>query len=203
MKFLILVSAISLFSFGCNSSQKKMNEAVNLIKHEFVKPREAYLVALDNATTVQEAVQICKQYQKSFKTPDLDEVNEGRKCLEVYVASHPLTLAQVDIENNETSYGAIMKNPDNEVGKKLCVEGSIVQISENNNIQNGIFGNWGYSKVYSFHTYGSSGKLMQGSHSWLCGISAGTYSYHNGNGGFTHAAEILGVWYIKENRIKK
>lgn len=103
----------------------------------------------------------------------------------------------------ETKRALVMKDPVAERGKRLCVSGSIVEIqvdrSAGKPIYNGTLMTPGFHAV-RYAAVGSTGELVESSAARFCGIVTGIMSYSNAGGGTTHAAYVVGMFDLAENK---
>ena len=103
----------------------------------------------------------------------------------------------------ETKRALVMKDPEAEVGKRLCWSGSIVEIHTSRApgfpiYDGGIINSDG--GVVRFLNVGSSGALVDNSPARVCGIVTGVVQYANSGGGTTHAVHVVGMFDIAPNK---
>lgn len=115
-----------------------------------------------------------------------------------------MTLESVKVTQDETTFGRVMKDPDEERGKRACFSGSIVQIDtervrEGEKIYVGMLMT-GSVNVVRFYAVGSSGDLVARHSARFCGVVTGRYSYANAAGGSTHAVAVVGLFDLPENK---
>lgn len=103
----------------------------------------------------------------------------------------------------ETKRALVMKDPDAERAKRLCVTGTINEIEVDRS---------GGAPVYlggmmtpgmdfvRFMAVGSTGTLVEGNGARLCGIVTGKYSYTNAGGGTTHSMMVVGMFDLPDNK---
>lgn len=136
-----------------------------------------------------------------FKQTQLGAHNDGLLALlGIYLSKNHVTWSQVSVKQNETSFGKAFKNIDKEIGKRLCVSGTIVQINEGSLINEGLLSSNG--NLYHFGNFGDSGDLESMSYARMCGFVVGLFDYKNSGGGTGHAVELIGVWDLPENKKK-
>lgn len=103
----------------------------------------------------------------------------------------------------KTSYGKIMKDPITEYGKRLCVNGNIIEIETDRSLGEPIY-NLGMTdnelNVYRATAVKSSGDLVEGSTTTLCGVVIGKLGYDNAGGGTTRAPYLFGMFDLPENK---
>ena len=105
----------------------------------------------------------------------------------------------------ETSAARVLKDSDEERGKRLCAGGTIVEIAKT---KTDVAKLWdgGLStvdgKIIRFIAVGSTGDLVERSNARFCGVMTGRDSYANSGGGTTHAVRVVGMFDLPENRKK-
>jgi len=154
---------------------------------------------LEKAKTYQEMWAICSPLLRD-ESPGTN--NPGKICMAIWAGKN-FKWDMVKVIKNETTPGLVFKNSEKEVGKKLCVSGTIIQISETAslNISEGLLhSNTG--QLFNFVNAGSSGNLDkdENDHGRFCGVVVGTYTYSNSGGGTGHAVDVVGMWDLKENK---
>ena len=152
---------------------------------------------LQEAKNIKDMWDICLPFMED----SFDDTNPGTKCVGLWAGKN-LTWNMVSVLTDETNYNLVRKNPDKERGKRLCVSGTIIQISEyKNSISNeGLLRN-ASGKLYNFNNVKSSGNLVGHDFARMCGIVTGTYDYHNSGGGVGHTVDIVGIWDLPENKL--
>jgi hypothetical protein len=117
-----------------------------------------------------------------------------------------LRWADVGTAKDETSYGAIQKDIDAERMKRLSITGSIIEIAVEKSAAGkwyvGLMQNYG-GDLFHFHAVRSTSDLVKGSTGKLYGVVTGWYDYDNSGGGVGHAADIVGMFSLPENRALK
>lgn len=107
---------------------------------------------------------------------------------------------------SETEPGLVMKDPDKERGRRVCVSGSIIQIraehGDYGTAFHGTFMLYG-GEVVRYVAVGDTGELVEKSGARFCGIVTGTSSYPNTGGGTTHAIMAVGMFDLPANRQAK
>jgi hypothetical protein len=193
MKTLVAI-IVSLFVVSCGKTTSNNQETYSTpapvsapdttVNHE----EPTVVQRLRQAETLHEAMDICSPLMGD----KYEDLSIGGACLAAWGKSH-LTWTNVHVSKDETSPGLVFKNSTSQLGKRICSAGTVVEITENNNITEGELA--GYSgTIYHFLTVGSSGSIVQKSAAHLCGIVVGTYSYPNSGGGTTHTIDLVGMW---------
>lgn len=103
----------------------------------------------------------------------------------------------------ETKHALVMKDPENERGKRNCYAGSIVEIHTDRSMGRPIY-RGGLAtpgrQIARFVAVGSTGELVQSSQARFCGVVTGVESYSNAGGGTTHAVRVIGMFDLPENK---
>ncbi len=161
-------------------------------------PREPSLAdKMSEATTLSEAVSLLKPHMENSR----DKYSKAANALMKWALSHDVKFEDITALE-ETSYKEVMKDPFVERGKRLCARTRIIQIHAHHTGDK----TWytgvvqrGYSRVYRFMAFGSTGDLVQDKRAKFCGVVIGRHSYKNSGGGTTHGVELVGMFDLKEN----
>jgi hypothetical protein len=133
-----------------------------------------------------------------------NKTSDGTLLLAAWAAKH-MRWDDVAVAKDETTPALVLKDPDEERGKRVCFTGKIVQIEveklDIGKINDGLL-MVGYYDTTLFHfvNVGSSGTLVEKNQARLCGVVTGKYDYSNSGGGTGHAIEIVGMWDLPENK---
>lgn len=131
-----------------------------------------------------------------------NEDSTGTMLLAVW-AMKKLTWDAVSVKKDETSFKLVMKDSEEEKGKRLCVRGTIIQIavdrSELGKVYKGLLVDR-RMQIYRFFAAGSTGSLVGMSKARFCGVVTGRYDYSNSAGGTGHAISLVGMFDLKGNR---
>jgi len=163
-------------------------------------PTREFAALLASKKTLPEALAITKPLMGD----EYNQASAGAKFLTVWSATN-LTWASSQPPADETSIGLVMKDPDEQRGKRLCAPGTIVQITVNRTdlgpIGEGLMiteaGN-----IISYLAVRSTGDLVEQSVARFCGIVTGKYDYPNSGGGTGHAVQMVGMFDLPENRAR-
>jgi hypothetical protein len=170
------------------------------------KPR-AKVAAVEKPTPADEIVKIktaakALAYAKPHMSDPNNKLDRGTLLLSVWSFKR-MRWSDVHVVQDETSFGATMKDPDGVRGLRMCWGGSIIQISvlrtpygvgaEGILMTNS-------TKLIRFVAAGSSGDIVQGSPARICGFVTGKYSYSNSAGGTGHAVKMVGMFSLPENK---
>jgi hypothetical protein len=111
----------------------------------------------------------------------------------------------VYVAKNETSFAKVLKDSQEERGKRLCAAGMLIEIkverTKIGKINEGIL-TTSNGNLYRFHNVDSSGELVARKSARMCGIVIGKFDYSNSAGGTGHAIQIVGVFDLPENKKK-
>lgn len=138
---------------------------------------------------------------KPTMTDTVDNISQGAALLALWSANN---LNYSDFKNmSRSKYSLIMKDPDEERGKLLCIIGSIIEIqvekADGNKFYNGGLVD-DYGHIYRFIAVRSTGDLVAGSVGHFCGVVTGKQSYANSIGGVAHAVFLVGMFVLPENK---
>ncbi len=96
-----------------------------------------------------------------------------------------------------------MKDPEAELGKRLCWSGSVLDISTDRAagfpLYLGELVDYN-GDILNFYAVGSTGALVERSQARICGIATGTVAYQNTAGGITQTVRVVGMFDLPENR---
>lgn len=108
----------------------------------------------------------------------------------------------------KTTHEAVMRDADLERGKRLCVSGSVVQISgetidgkrfyEAGIVTNSVKGTLDVTRVVAI---GDVTDIFQGREAMFCGIVVGRETYPNTGGGTSHAVRLVGMFVTPANSV--
>lgn len=161
-----------------------------------VEPPEKSLEQIyDEQITLPDALDLAIVEMKDTR----DEESKGTLRLTRWATTH-MTLADVAVAKNETTFKLAMKDSDAALGKRLCIKGRLISIARVPGAP--VFGgllNTGTLDIVSFFAVQSTGSLVEGSRARFCGVVTGRYSYANTGGGTTHAVKAVGVFDLTEN----
>lgn len=160
-------------------------------------PREP---TLDDQTTLSAALAFVLPFAGQ---PPTGEHSRASAMLAAWAVDR-LRWSDVAVDVDETNFGLAQKNLDKERGKRLCVSGSVVQITENNvapgkTMNEGLVLS-GAGNLFYFLGVKSSGSILKDSWARFCGVVVDRYDYENSAGGTGHAIEIVGMFDLPENR---
>ena len=142
----------------------------------------------------------------AFTKPKMDDsvnkLDEGTALLALWSAKG-LVWADVAVTKNETTFAAVLKDPDEARGKRVCVSGSIVEIEvekvRTGKIFDGLLHDYA-GNLYKFSAVRGTGDLVAQSQTRMCGVITGKYDYSNSAGGTGHAIKIVGIFDLPENK---
>lgn len=141
---------------------------------------------------------------KSQMKDTFDEMNPATLALGMW-ASKRLAWADVAVAKNETSVALVMKDSEEEAGKRMCASGMIIEIAvqkiQGHKLAVGLLITNARS-IVRFVAAGSSGALVANSGARFCGVVTGKFDYGNSAGGTGHGIQMVGMFDLKENKTK-
>jgi hypothetical protein len=138
--------------------------------------------------------------------PDMGDFSESNisKGAALFLVWAADSLKWSDLQKVDSGkYSLVMKDSSEQIGKKICATGSIIEISANTELPQKIFLGGLFDRnfhVYRFIAVNSTGELVQGSSAKFCGIITGKNDYGNSNGGVAHAIHLIGMFDLPENK---
>jgi len=131
---------------------------------------------------------------------EIDKISDGAILLAIWVdAQRPW--AELAVED-ETTTKRVMKDSDEERGRRMCARGRIVEIekvSDDPKVFSGGLSTSSYD-IVRFLAAGSTGDLVGSSRGRICGVVVGEYAYSNVGGGQTRAVMLVGMFDLPENK---
>lgn len=135
-----------------------------------------------------------------------DAPSDGTVGLAKWAADH-LKWSDVEVVKNETGFGMIKKEPDDQVGKRMCASGRVIQIQRQKlsdspaKLYDGLLMVGGLGgDLIQFWVAGSSGEIVEKSEARICGVVTGRFDYTNSAGGTGHAVSVVGMFDLPENK---
>lgn len=164
---------------------------------KILSPFEKAIVKLHGAKTLEDAVSITKPFFSDTR----DDTSPGAAIFGAWSADN-MDWGELN-KLSKTTRALVFKDPDAERGKRICVRGSIVEITvtQSGSIKvyiGGIVS--GYTNITRFIAVRSTGELVASSNSHFCGVVIGKQSYANSGGGTTHAVFAVGMFDLPENK---
>lgn len=104
----------------------------------------------------------------------------------------------------QSKYALVMKDSDSQRGKRLCVNGMVVEIAADGSAGNpkiytgGLMDEGGH--FYRFIAVKSTGELVEQSRANFCGVVIGRNDYSNSIGGVAHSVQLVGMFDLAENK---
>lgn len=199
-----------ILSIACNKPAQQVNVdsesdsgAVNAVSYNTTQPKPPQpspIEIIQSKNSFEDALAFAKPFMKD----SINSLDIGALLFAIW-ANNNLTWQDVFVQSNETSFARVMKDSDEERGKKMCVRGSIIEISTDKTSEYGKFYHGGMfsgrGDVVRFTAVKSTGDIVESSYARLCGIVTGKYSYSNSSGGTTHAINIVGMFDLPENKL--
>jgi hypothetical protein len=136
---------------------------------------------------------------------DTVDENSGGALLFAWWSARHMRWSDVYVATDETTVGRVKKDSSEELGKRICSGGSIIEIHAarprtGGHLASGLFAS-DAGNLYEFLAAGDTGDLVAQSWGKLCGAVVGTYDYPNSGGGTGHAVAIVGMFDLPENRL--
>jgi hypothetical protein len=195
-RIMLAVGLVAIFASGC-SSEKKETGPVTKQNWKPEPPKEPTLgeklIAIDD---IAEAIKLAKP----MMSDTTNDTSPGALAFSVWAAKK---MKWDDLKGLPmTKYKLIMKDPDEERGKKICAKGRIIEIHAEKTAVGKIYSGGlmrGYSQIYRWIAVGSTGELVANSYGTICGVVIGRQSYSNSMGGTAHAVFLVGMFLLPEN----
>lgn len=145
--------------------------------------------------------------KKVVPVSDGNSFDGGTMVFTVWAAL-AMRLSDVQVAKNETSSALVKKDAQGEVGKRVCVRGSVIEIYvRRETLDDGDEYKWALGtlmaasgSLYRFHAAGSTGKLVEGSSGRFCGVVTGMVEYESMGGARMQAVKAVGMFDLPENR---
>ncbi|MGZ6092450.1 MAG: hypothetical protein ACXWUG_10545 [Polyangiales bacterium] len=198
-----------LLDVGCKKKEAQREEA----KADPPAPVEKAKAALPPEKTPDELMDQAGNAKQAFDQakPLMSDVsidsttNKGAILFSRWASTH-LSWKDVFVDKDETTFGKIRKDSEEELGKRMCVSGMIVQIEvlkldTGKKVAVGLLMSNGQN-IYHFANAGSSGEIVQKKYARMCGFVMGNYSYANSGGGTSHGVDLVGMFDLPENKPK-
>ena len=151
---------------------------------------------MQNMDSIGEAIKMAKP----MMSDTVNDVSPGASLFTIWAASKMKWSDLIGLPT--TKFKLVMKDPDEERGKKICVKGKIIEIHAEKTPFGKIYSGGlarGHSQIYRFTAVGSTGELVAKSRGKICGIVIGQQSYSNSIGGVAHAVYLVGMFLLPEN----
>lgn len=199
MKQLFVLLAV-LVVCGCDKSVKSgatTSAVVTVAAPSTTTTTESPVDKLGKMATLREAI----EFAKPLMTDEVSKPSVGAVAVAVWGVQH-MKFADVSVATDETNYARILKDPDSERGKKLCITGKIVEIAVNKADFGKVFEGLLYNgNLWRFMAVGSTGDLVELRPARFCGVTIGKYDYSNSAGGTGHAVAVVGMFDLPENKL--
>lgn len=193
--FIVLIALVLMFATRRQRSVAAAAETVTVAPTVPPEPPKEPTLAerLASAATLAEALALIQPRMGDSE----NELHPASVLLAVWAASHEEAFDYSELE--KTTWGRIMKDPDEERGRKYCTSGRVTEINADKSVgikfyTGGLMTPGG--NIVRFIAVGPTGDLVEGSSASLCGIVTGKYSYSNTGGGTTHSIMVVGDFYI-------
>ena len=189
---------------ACNPRASAVHEeagAVATVVPKASPPPETDFEKLSKLTTAEQAVAFTKPKMED----PMNKMGSGHALLALWSVKR-LNWVDVAVAKNETTFASVLKDAEEARGKRLCVQGSIVEIEVEKTSEGKVFDGLlhDYARnIYKFSAVGSSGDLVGGSQSRFCGIITGKFDYSNSGGGTGHAIKLVGMFDLPANKVAR
>ncbi|PPD34924.1 MAG: hypothetical protein CTY21_09395 [Methylomonas sp.] len=180
------------------SVDAKPTEPEPVIEKPKNSPSAAEKIEKIKALPIRDAIDYAKREMSDIQG---EGVSAGAAFLALW-SSYSLKWADLQtIEKGK--YGLVMKDSSTQIGRRLCMSGSVIEIERDRTVSQPIFiggliDNEG--KIYRFVAVGSTGEIVGGTNAKFCGIIAGQQHYANSIGGVAHAVALIGMFDLPENK---
>ena len=195
MKRVYLASAVSLILFGCGGSSGSSNPAPSNQPVQQAVQAVQQAVAPEPAT-LNDAIALYK--------PEMSDVTDTLSPGALSLTRWAMTRLNWDELSAlpATAKPLVMKDSDEQRGKKICVTGRVIQISGEKVGDSKVYEGGmmiGYSDIYRFLAVKSTGNITEKSTAKFCGVVIGKMDYANSAGGVAHAIQLVGMFDLPEN----
>jgi hypothetical protein len=135
---------------------------------------------------------------------DTVAADSGGSALFALWGARRMRWSDVYVTADETTFAKVRKDSSDQIGKRMCSAGEVVEIhaekpATGGHVANGLLMS-DSEHIYRFIAAGSSGDLGQESRANFCGFVTGNYDYPNSAGGTGHAVTVVGMFDLPENR---
>lgn len=196
--FITVVCAVFIFPACSNKNTEKGRTSEEPVTQS--APQKPALPPIISANTLTDAIKIVKPAM----TDTFNDMSPGAASLATWSISH-LKWSELN-ELPATRYALVMKDSDEERGKKLCATGIIVEVASEKTEQGKVYHGGLFDEdrhVYRFTAVGSTGELVAQSQARFCGVVIGREDYSNSAGGTAHAVYLVGMFDLPENKAGK
>ena len=181
---------------ACGKSEPVKTE---LTQPALIQPQESNVIPDIVATNLVDAIE---QVKPQMTDAAAGEQSSNGKILLARWAMKNMNFSEIQ-SLPSSSFALTMKDPDETRGRKLCIQGSVIEISVEK-VPDGkiaIAGMFDAShNIYRVIAVGSSGDITSESRAKFCGVIIGREDYENSNGGVSHAVALVGMFDIPENK---
>lgn len=200
------LSIVLLTLLGCSKevntqsvNNENITESVAISEEDKAKDEAAKLInQIQSIPTLEGAIQLAV----SMMSDSHNEMPAAAMLIPLWAEKNKINLSMINAVTS-TSYGKIMKDSTSERGKRLCISGMVGDIAVDRSagfpVYSGAIVN-NNMQVTRYLAMKSTGEIVDGSIAKFCGIVVGKMSYDNAKGGTTHAAYLVGMFDLPENR---
>lgn len=209
MKKIVFTTLICMMGLvGCSKSEAPKTETTNNgtneqttskpVEQQTSQPTEEEIKQKLRAVSLPEFIDQLKPQMEDT----LNKHPESAGMLAYFMEIKGIKLSDIN-KLSATTRGKILKDSEAEKGKKLCVSGSIIQISADRSggfpAYTGIISNSSFEPIM-FIALGDTGELEAQSNARFCGVTVGKTSYSNTGGGESTAPYVVGMFDLPANK---
>jgi hypothetical protein len=143
---------------------------------------------------------------RSSMSDSNDDDSRGTALFALWAARR-MRWNDVSVDADETTFGLVQRDSQEQIGKRMCSSGQIVEIHADSITTGGklahglLMSDAGH--LYRFMAAGSCGDVVTGSYARHCGVVTGNYDYSNSGGGTGHAVAVVGMFDLPQNKISR
>jgi hypothetical protein len=200
----LFVSFIPILVSGGGSKNKNTIDKPTIVESVRENPPQEEK-PIDYNSYFGENINDIKSSVDFFKTSFKDSTNNldaGAVSFSIWAIKKDISWKDLN-SLTKTSYAKCQKDIDSERGNVLCVSGSVLEMTVQRSGYGAVYiGGFNSSSfnIVRFIAVKSTGELVAGSSSKLCGVVTGLQSYSNSGGGVTHSVHVVGLFDLPENR---
>ena len=177
----------------------KSETATNTAQTNATTPAAAAPVAapvVQEPTTLADAIAVAKPSM----TDESEKLSSGAVMLGRWSMNH-MEWKELNALP-DTKRALVMKDADEQRGKKICISGNVIEIGAENVDGKKVYIGGMYTgsmDVYRFIAVKSTGEIAEKSRAKFCGVVIGRFDYANSAGGVAHAVQLVGMFDLPEN----
>ncbi len=201
----ILLATTFLVLIGCSKQSENQKDSENMTQSSAVSEENK---AEDKATKLVNQIQSISTLKEATQLSvgmwedTHNKMPPAAMLIPLWAEKNKINLGMINAMP-ATRYGKIMKDSASERGKSLCISGMVGDIAVDRSagfpVYSGAIVN-NNGQIVRYLAMKSTGEIVDGSMGKFCGITVGKMSYDNAQGGTTHAAYLVGMFDLPENR---